>query len=149
MDRPSLGDQELGVLRFIADHAPVTAREIVEGYGDEHGLARTTVLTVVERLRKKGYLIRKKREGIYSYSPHMPPGEVMQGVVRRFVEKTLGGSVSPVVAYLAHGHALSEADLKELRQLVDDLNAARQEPGPSQATQPAGDPARQREEGNP
>jgi predicted transcriptional regulator len=127
MDHPSLGDQELEVLRFIADHAPMTAREIVEGYGEEHGLARTTVLTVVERLRQKGYLSRKKRQGVYQYSPRVSASEVLQGVVRQFVEKTLGGSVSPVVAYLAKGRSLSDEDLKELEQLVEELKTHRKE----------------------
>lgn len=128
MEHPSLGDQELEVLRYVADHAPATAREIVEGHGEPRGLARSTVLTVIERLRQKGYLVRRRRNGLFHYSPGVPPGEVLQGVVRQFVEKTLGGSVSPVVAYLAQGHTLTDEDLDELQQLVDELKAQREEP---------------------
>ena len=121
MDQPSLGEQELEVWRFIADHAPVTGRAVVAQFAPERGLARTTVLTVIERLRKKGYLTRRRREGVFHYSPRVPAAEVVQGLVRRFVEKTLAGSLSPLVAYLGHSRQLSEAELAELQRLVDAL----------------------------
>ena len=34
METHSVGEQELAVLRFVDEHAPVTAREVVEKYGD-------------------------------------------------------------------------------------------------------------------
>jgi predicted transcriptional regulator len=127
MTPPPLGDQELAVWRFIADRAPVTAREVADQFAEQHGLARTTVLTVIERLRKKGYLTRRRRDGVYEYSPHQPAGEVVQSLVRQFVEKTLDGSVSPLVAYLTRTRRLSDEELAELERLVEELRAAHKE----------------------
>src|SRR5207249_331104 len=62
MEQPSLGDQELEVLRFVAEHAPISVGEVAERFGEPRGLARTTILTVMERLRKKGFLTRSKAE---------------------------------------------------------------------------------------
>jgi predicted transcriptional regulator len=130
MERPSLGEQEAAVLRFIAEQAPVPARDVVEKFASEQELARTTVLTKIERLRKKGYLTRKRRHGVYYYSPRLPQAEVHQGLVRQFVEKTLGGSVSPVVAYLAGIQEISDADLAELERLAERLKTRPGEPQP-------------------
>jgi predicted transcriptional regulator len=127
MERPSLGDQELAVLRFIAEHAPVPGREVVEKFAGEQELARTTVLTKMERLRKKGYLTRKRRNGVFYYSPGVPQAEVMRGVVGNFIEKTLGGSVSPVVAYLMDTRRLSPEELAALERLAAELRAEEQE----------------------
>src|SRR5262245_15951660 len=124
-DRPGLGDRELDVLRFVSEHAPVSAREVAEQFSEEEGLARTTTLTLLERLRKKGYLSRRRKEGVYRYSPRHPQGEVLQGLVRQFVEKTLGGSVSPVFAYLSRSRRLSEAELAELEQYVAEMRTER------------------------
>jgi predicted transcriptional regulator len=126
-EKPNLGEQELEVLRFIAAQSPITAREVVEAVGQERGLARTTVLTVIERLRKKGYLTRKRREGVFVYSPRVPQAEVLQDLVRHFVEKTLGGAVSPVVAYLASIRELPQEDLDEMQRLVGELKAESKE----------------------
>jgi predicted transcriptional regulator len=127
MERPSLGDQELAVLRFIADYGPVPARDVVEKFAAEQELARTTILTKMERLRKKGYLTRRRRQGIYYYSPRVPQAEVLQGLVRQFVEKTLGGSVSPVVAYLMGVQEISDAEIAELQRLARQLEVKRGE----------------------
>jgi predicted transcriptional regulator len=124
---PSLGDQELEVLQFVEEHAPATVRDVAEGYGVPRKLSRSTVVTVMERLRQKGYLIRRRRNGIFHYAPRIPASEAIQGMVRRFVETTLGGSVSPVVAYLVRGDSLSEEDLRNLEGFVQDLKAKREE----------------------
>lgn len=125
MDRPSMGDQEIAVLRFISEHAPVPARDVIDKFGGEQELARTTILTKIERLRKKGYLVRKRRGGVYCYSPAVPQAEVMQGLVRDFVEKTLGGSVSPMVAYLLETRRLTDTELSELQRLAGEIRGAR------------------------
>lgn len=127
-DKPNLGEHELEVLRYIDTHGPLAARDVVEAVGQERKLARTTILTVVERLRKKGYLKRKRnREGVFVYTSCEPHAELMQDLVRQFVEKMLGGAVSPVVAYLASVKRLPEEDLAEMQKLVDDLKAGQKE----------------------
>src|SRR6266511_1884802 len=96
MEHPTLGEQEMEVLRFVTEHAPATAAMVVEQFGEERGLARTTILTVIERLRRKGYLTRKRRQGVFHYSPRLSQSEVLQGLVHRFVETTLDGQLAPV-----------------------------------------------------
>jgi hypothetical protein len=41
------------------------------------------------------------------------------------VERTLGGSVSPFVAYLNESPALTDEELQELQQVVERLRGAR------------------------
>jgi predicted transcriptional regulator len=123
MSMPPLGDQELTLLRFITEHAPITVREAAERYGQDNGLARTTVLTMMERLRDKGYLTRSKVRGTNQYSPRLTRSELMSGVVRSFVEKTLGGNLSPFVAYLADGASVSPQELEDLKRLVEELES--------------------------
>lgn len=113
------------MLRYVAAHAPISARDVADSYGAEHGLARTTVTTVLERLRAKGYLVRRRQQGVYRYAPRVSQSDVMQGVVRQFVERVLGGSISPVVAYLSGNKRISDEELEELQQLVEDLKSQR------------------------
>jgi predicted transcriptional regulator len=123
MKRSSLGEHELEVWRFIAEHAPVPGRAVVARFAEERGLARTTVLTVIERLREKGFVTRRRREGIFHYSPRVPVADAVRELVSRFVERTLGGSVSPLVAYLGQVRQISEEELAELERVVEALKA--------------------------
>jgi predicted transcriptional regulator len=47
------GDQELALLTWLAERPAITVGEVAEQYGAARGLARSTVLTMMERLRKK------------------------------------------------------------------------------------------------
>ncbi|HLV79603.1 MAG TPA: BlaI/MecI/CopY family transcriptional regulator [Chthonomonadaceae bacterium] len=117
-----LGERELEVLRYVADHAPVSVRQVAEQFGQPRGLAHTTILTVMERLRHKGYLGRRKAPGAYLYSPVLPRAELARTLVRDFVEKALGGSVGPLVNYLAEAQNLSPQELADLRQIVEQMD---------------------------
>jgi len=125
MARPPLGDQELRVFRCVADRAPVAVSEVAEEFGEREGLARTTILTVMERLRRKGYLKRRKAGGVYRYSPTVPKSEVVRSLVRDFAERALAGSPQPFVAYLAEEAELSEAEVEQLGELVRGLEKRR------------------------
>ena len=103
----SIGDQELALLQWLAERGGATVGEAAESFGAGRDLARSTVLTMMERLRKKGHLTRRKEAGVYRYTSPVPAAEVLKSVVGGFVEQTLGGSVSPFVAFLADSEGLS------------------------------------------
>ena len=122
MPKPeSLGRVELDVLRLVAEEHPVSVRQVADKLADTSGQARTTVLTVLERLRKKGYLARRKTGGIYRYSPRVAMTQLLQSLVGDFVHRVLGGSVSPFVAYLGQKTEVSREELAELKRLVREL----------------------------
>src|SRR5687768_5679589 len=96
--RPTIGQAELETLHYIHDHHPVTVREVAEHVSRTKGHTRTTVLNVMTRLWRKGYLTRKKAEdGVFVYVPRVPRSDLMRNIVGDFVEKTLAGSLSPFV----------------------------------------------------
>lgn len=124
----TIGDQELALLRHVAERGGATVGEVAESYGTDRGLARSTVLTMMERLRQKGYLGRRRgADGVFRYTSRTPAGEVMRAAVRDFVRQTLDGEVSPVVAYLVEDAEVSDQELAELEALVGRLQARRKD----------------------
>jgi predicted transcriptional regulator len=122
----SIGDQELALLRFVSDAGRATVAQAVEGFGLPRGLARSTVLTMMERLRKKGHLGRRRVDGVYAYAPRTAPGAALQHAVSTFVDRTLGGSITPFVAYVAERERLSDDEIEELESLLAKLQRDRQ-----------------------
>jgi predicted transcriptional regulator len=125
MTRTTVGEQELALLRHIADRGAISVAEAVEQFGAERGLARSTVLTMMERLRKKGHLGRRLLDGIYRYRARSSSADLLKGAVRHFVESKLNGSVSPFLAYLSESKEVSDEELRELEGIVARLNAAK------------------------
>jgi len=125
--KSTIGDRELALLQYLSHHAQASVGEVAAGFGEQHGLARSTVLTMMERLRDKAYLKRRKIDGVYRYDIATGPGEAMRGAVASFVEKTLSGSVSPFVAWMAERGSVSDKELAELEALVAKLQSRRKE----------------------
>ena len=125
MRKPTIGDQELALLHHIDEGGAASVGEIAASFGEPRGLARSTVLTMMERLRGKGYLRRRQSKGVFRYSTATGPGEAMRSAVGSFVEKTLSGSVSPFVAWMSERAEVSDTELAELEALVTQLQSRR------------------------
>ena len=121
--RDPLGHLELDVLQYIADHHPITVREVANRFAETSGQARTTLLTVMERLRAKGYLTRRKSRGVHRYWPTVSKTELLHQMVGNFVEDVLGGSVSPFFAYLTRSSLLSDDEVRRLEALLKRIEA--------------------------
>lgn len=114
---PSLGEQEMEILKYVSNKSPITVRDVATHF--ETKLARTTVLTMMERLRKKGFLSRSKVDGIFNYSSKFEAGDVLTSKISNFVEKTLGGSIGPLFTYFMSSSKLSEAEISQLKELAE------------------------------
>lgn len=123
--RKPLSDLELDLLRTLAESDGLTVREMADRFGQEHGYARTTVFTLLERLRKKEYVTREARDGGFVYTSALSQSELMRSVVGKFVRRALGGSVSPLVSYLVEQGELSDEELRRLQGLVEQLKEKR------------------------
>ena len=121
----SIGDQELALLRFVSEQGQATVAQAVEGFGQPRGLARSTVLTMMERLRSKGHLSRRRINDVYHYAPRTTPGLAVRHAISAFIDRTLDGSIAPFVAYVAEREDVSDDELAELEALLARLQRER------------------------
>jgi predicted transcriptional regulator len=113
----------MALLRHIAGQGTSTVGEAAEAFGARRGLARSTVLTMMERLRRKGHLTRRMTDGVYRYRALSSAADLLKGSVERFVERHLEGSVAPFVAYLSEAADLTDKERRELERIVARLDA--------------------------
>ena len=71
---PRLGDLERALMEQLWDSATqrpegATVREVLEALPAERGLAYTTVMTVLDRLSKKGLVTRERDGRAWRYTP--------------------------------------------------------------------------------
>jgi BlaI family transcriptional regulator, penicillinase repressor len=119
---PSLGELELQVLRLVWRGQPCTERQVTELVQADRPVARTTVLKTIQRLEEKGLLVREEGlgRGPIRYRAAVEERSVLPTLIRRFVERMLGGSDAPLAAYLADSgrERLSAKDLEALRAIA-------------------------------
>ena len=124
-ERPELSRLETEIMDVVWRLGECSSAEVISSYSktsDSTGrrLAPTTVRTVLANLRKKGYL-----EPV----PTIEPGFRLRATVKResvvrrtlksLVAGLLGGSPRQAIAYLLKNENLNDADLDEIRRLVD------------------------------
>jgi predicted transcriptional regulator len=118
MNRKRVAPAEMEILRYVMDHEPATAREVADAMSETKGFARSTTQTLMERLRGKEYLSRETQNGVNVYRLSIPKSELMRELVSDFVESSLGGSMSPFVAYLTDRGSLTEEEAQKLAELL-------------------------------
>jgi predicted transcriptional regulator len=122
MSDSTIGEQELALLRYVADVGGATVGEVAEAFGRDRQLARSTVLTMMERLRKKGRLVRRMTGGVYRYRMRRRRAAARRR--RAIVERHLGGSMSPFPP-TCPTRTNSDDEIRELNEVADKLNAVR------------------------
>lgn len=117
-----LGDLEARVMRSVwRIGRPATAREVHEVVAREHDVAIHTVITVLNKLVRKGLLRRRKRSDLLHYEARWSEAEFMTWASRRVVEGIL--SFGPNAVATSFVDVLAERDperLAELNRLIEE-----------------------------
>ncbi len=111
-----LGDLEARVMRTIWSlNRAVPARVVHAQVVREHKVAFLTVVTVLNKLVRKGLLSRAKRDELFHYKARLSEEEFMAHVSRRVVEGILSLGEEAVAASLVD--VLAERDPEQLAEL--------------------------------
>jgi BlaI family transcriptional regulator, penicillinase repressor len=126
----AVSEAELHVLRALWECGPSGVREI-HAYLRDAGQqwARTTVVTLLQRLVSKGYVETDKSEHAFCYRPAVTRDEMLHFRMSELADELCDGQWAPLLLTFAERGRLAPQDVAELRQLVDDLarRAARAE----------------------
>ena len=83
----------------------------------ERGWDASTVKTLLRRLCDKGVVTIEKREVFY-YRPLLNRDEYRRWSARSLLDRVFRGNARDLIASLVEENQLSEADLKELREIL-------------------------------
>ena len=109
---------ELLAVAWDGPAAGMTVAEIWQAVADRWGVTRTTVLNLVDRLEKRGWLARALVEGVYRYRPTLDRPAAEARLAVGFMDGYFGGSPTQLVQSLLGSDDVSSADIDRLAQLV-------------------------------
>ncbi len=116
-----LGEAEMEVLHHVWTLGRATVSEVLESILRNRKVAYTTVLTLLNKLTRKGYLACDKSATSYVYSALLNPDEVRQDLLTSLMDKVFLGSAGALVQTLVRSESLSEEDIAEIRKAIDSL----------------------------
>ena len=122
----SLGPLEIDVMEVLWNAGESGVRDVVEKL--DRKLAYTTVMTVLDRLFKKGLLDRRKSARAFVYSSHLSGQEWERQRTRYLVSGLLAGPQSSRKMLLSSVvDAVSQHGIKLLEQLEKEIHRKREQ----------------------
>lgn len=120
--RSPVSDAELEVLKVLWSAAPATVRDVVAALASQkRRLAYNTVLTLLSRLRDKGYVAADRRETAHLFRPLVTRDQLLGATLTALADRLCDGTASPLVQALVRGQRLSADEIADLRNLLDEL----------------------------
>lgn len=126
-----LTDSEWKVMRIVWELKSCAARDVYEIAGKRHAWAPTTVKTYLSLLVEKGYLSTTRVGNSYLYKPKRGLLNALQRAADVLLEKTLDGTDGPLLSYMLKKSKLSQSEIEELRQLLDETQSRLPDSGKS------------------
>jgi len=119
---PPVSDAELEVLKVLWADGPATVRDVAAALKKQRRrLAYNTVLTLLSRLREKGFVEADRRDTAYVFRAVVSRDELVGSSLSALADRVCDGTASPLLLALVRDPRLSSADLAHLRQLLDKL----------------------------
>jgi BlaI family penicillinase repressor len=116
---------ELEVLKALWDQGPGTVRELNSALQTRgYHWAYTTVQTMLQRLEGKGYVHSAKSRPANTYTAAVSREAVLSRRLRDLADQFCGGTSSPLLLALVEEGGLSGADVRRLRELLDELESS-------------------------
>ena len=105
MSVPQIFESEYRFCLILWEHEPVNSTQLVHLCQEQLGWSKATTYTVIRRLSQRG--VGKNENAVVSQ-------------IDQLVDKTFEGSLPAFVAAFARGRRLSEKEVRQLQQLIDD-----------------------------
>jgi len=115
-----LPDAEFEIMKVIWNNTPpVTTAQIMEKLPDKDWKPQT-VLTMLVRLIEKGFLQSERVGRERNYTPAVAEQDYMRIETGDFMKRYYGNSVGSLVKTLYDGKELSQDELQELREWLEE-----------------------------
>jgi len=117
-DIHDLSRSEMEVLKVLWREGRLSAREVHDLVGPRRRWALSTTRTVLERMVRKGAVVRTPFHGVNLYAPAVSRPAGLAALVRDFAERVLEIDAAAVVPLLTRGADLTEEEIAEVERLL-------------------------------
>ena len=118
---PKISEAEWEVMKIVWSKAsPCTANEIVDALEGIADWKPNTVKTLITRLVKKRALGYEEERRMYLYYPLVGEDTCIKSETKSFVKRVFGGALKPMLVTFLQDEKLSQDEIEELKQLLEE-----------------------------
>ena len=115
MSTPKIFESEYRFCLILWEHEPVKSTELARLCREQLGWSKTTTYTVIKRLSERGVVQNENTIVTALISKE----EAQMSELDELVEKKFEGSLPAFIAAFARRQALSDAEIEEIRRIIE------------------------------
>ncbi|MCA9650301.1 MAG: BlaI/MecI/CopY family transcriptional regulator [Myxococcales bacterium] len=119
MSSGHLGKLQLAIMRVLWSDGESTVAEVHRALEPSHGLAPTTIATMLKKMEAKGVVSHRTEGRRFIYGPTVSEVAVTRSMVADLKERLFGGSAAALVSHLLESHDVDGDELAELREQLE------------------------------
>lgn len=118
--KQAISQSEWEIMRVVWTYKAVTNNDIYDVLAEDMQWKMSTIKTLVRRLTQKGYLEAKKDSREYVFVPKVTQKEAVADAGDEFLDHVCNTKVGSVLTSLVDKYELSQSDLAELEDLIQE-----------------------------
>ena len=122
-----LGELQKAVMETVWEGGEVTVQQVRDRLGRELTPAYTTILSVMQKLEKAGWLTHRPEGRSYLYRATRSREEEGSSSLRTFTRRVFGGDPLLLFQHLIDDKELSDSDLTALKKMIDQRRKERRD----------------------
>lgn len=119
MGQEHLGKLQLAIMRVLWADGEGTVQDVQQALEASHGLALTTIATMLKKMEAKGVVEHRTDGRRFVYRPCVTEQGVRRSMVSDLAERLFDGSTAALVSHLLEAHQVDRDELLELKQRID------------------------------
>lgn len=112
-------DAELAILRVLWRRGASTVRQVHEALADTRDTGYTTTLKLMQIMADKGLVRRDATSRTHVYAAAAGEEQTQHQLVKDLLDRAFGGSAAALVMRAISADGTTDAELKEIRKLLD------------------------------
>lgn len=123
-----LGELQKEIMEVIWELREATVYQVIDEFQKKKKKpAYTTILTIMQRLEKMGWLIHRKEGKAYVYQAAQPRIKEASRSIRKLIDRIFYGDSRLFIQHLIDEEELSEKQLDELRKRIEEKKKKKSE----------------------
>ncbi|MFT5873623.1 MAG: BlaI family penicillinase repressor [Clostridium sp.] len=119
---PKISNAEWEVMKIIWNYSEISSVNIIQQLKDKSEWKPATVKSLINRLLNKNAIGFNKLGNEYLYFPLVSEDECIKLESKSFINKVFNGSIKSMLLSFAESKEISETDIEELKNILNQSN---------------------------
>lgn len=119
MSNGHLGKLQLAIVRVLWTSGESTVVDVHRSLEPSHGLAPTTIATMLKKMEAKGVVTHRTEGRRFIYRAAVTEDAVTRSMVADLKERLFDGSAAALVSHLLRAHEVDDEELASLREAIE------------------------------